>query len=123
MSHALRSASEATSVFKNVRVNTWRTRPVRPFGLMRRGAFASVRKDAATLRQAHLSVPRSEAVPLPEGRYYVDDVLGLQARLIALQSNIVPTTARAPHSASTGIVNFRSRSARSCSRSIVPAAR
>jgi 16S rRNA processing protein RimM len=40
-------------------------------------------EQAETLRRAHLYVPRSEAVPLPEGRYYVDEVIGLQARLIS----------------------------------------
>src|SRR5260221_214773 len=37
-------------------------------------------EQAETLRREQLYVPRSEAVPLPAGRYYVDDVIGLEAR-------------------------------------------
>lgn len=37
----------------------------------------SDREDAEKLRQLYLQVPKSEAAPLPEGSFYVFDIIGL----------------------------------------------
>jgi len=34
------------------------------------------------LRGTHLYIPRGEAMPLPPGRYYFDQIIGLEARLV-----------------------------------------
>ncbi|GAC1435465.1 MAG: ribosome maturation factor RimM [Chloroflexota bacterium] len=39
-------------------------------------------EQAAALRQTPLYIPRGEAMPLPAGRYYVDQIVGLEARLL-----------------------------------------
>ncbi len=44
-----------------------------------------VREDAMRLTNRYLSVPRSEAMPLPEGQYYEFDIIGLQVTDVAGQ--------------------------------------
>ena len=38
-------------------------------------------EQAGALRQVPLFIPRAEAMPLPRGRYYLDQIVGLEARL------------------------------------------
>ena len=55
---------------------------VRPFGerLLVRFRGVSSRTDAAALRGADLTIPRRDAAPLPEGRHYRFELLGLRVR-------------------------------------------
>jgi 16S rRNA processing protein RimM len=39
-------------------------------------------EQADGLRGVHLYIPRAEAMPLPPGRYYLDQIIGLEARLV-----------------------------------------
>jgi 16S rRNA processing protein RimM len=39
-------------------------------------------EQADELRGVHLYIPRSEAMPLPAGHYYLDQIIGLEVRLV-----------------------------------------
>jgi 16S rRNA processing protein RimM len=61
-------------------------RPMAVLGARRHGGRVALRlegitdRDAAqSLRGAALSIPRAEAMPLPEGHYYYDQIIGLNA--------------------------------------------
>lgn len=61
-------------------------RPIDLAGVMRRGKAYTVKlsgvdsiEAAEALRGLELSIPRSEAPPLPDGHFFVEDVMGLRA--------------------------------------------
>jgi 16S rRNA processing protein RimM len=57
-------------------------RPHKGFFLFKLGGVDN-RDDALELKASEIVVPRSEVAPLPEGRHYIFDLIGMKAETIA----------------------------------------
>ena len=77
-----RAGGALTARLADGRTRRLRVASSRPFRdrLLVRFEGVAAREDAEELRDAELSIPRAEVAPLPPGRYYRFELLGLRVR-------------------------------------------